>query len=247
MVYTICMQKLWNQKTRAIASLIIILAVVAGIVYFLKPKAVTEEIQNPDSSYANPEENDSFQDYDDLHIALISPTIGYETSFSPYPKLTWKTETITEKSERVTIDVRYPHFAGGTPVAKLNQYIEKIFIEIITDDRKDLEDMVRNDPQSFSSMLDVASRYRIIGVTNGIMSLELVIVDFTGGGSGNHSVPYTINWDLKSDRLLVPEDIFCNSEYISVLKPLVRAQLIARMACGRTRRFVALGSETGRK
>ena len=34
------------------------------------------------------------------------------------------------------------------------------------------------------------------------------------------------HWDLKSNRLLSPSDIFCSKDYISILMPLVRKQII---------------------
>ena len=177
-----------------------------------------------------------FDDASRLGIVSVSPKVGFNTGIAKYPTLTWQTEYISKEASLINIDVEYPRFTSGDTLTDfaLNQYIESIIAGIIKDDQTRLGDQTKlkklvalapND--EFESSLDLSIRYRVLGVTNGIISLEMVATDFTGGGNGDHDYPYTINWDLKSNRLLNPSDIFCSSDYIHQLIPLVNKQLVS--------------------
>lgn len=117
-------------------------------------------------------------------------------------------------------------FFGGDTVTKLNEYVESHIQKTIQDDRDELKDAVSNEPDSYLSSLDLSIVYRLIGVTNGIVSFEMVDTDYTGGGNGNHDTPILVNWDLKKDTLLNTSDLFCSPDYLSVIKPLVRDKLL---------------------
>ncbi len=173
-----------------------------------------------------------FRDGVVLGITTVLSGKGLETGIAKYPILTWETYKIVENKGRVNIDIEYPHFLGNKnsdKVAKLNQYIETIIQTTIEKDRKTLESMIRDDPDSFESIIALSSGYRLIGVKNGIVSLEMVITDFTGGGNGNHDEPVTINWDLKSNKLLTADQVFCSKNYTELLLPLVQKQLLKRL------------------
>ena len=176
-----------------------------------------------------------FRDGVVLGITTVLSGKGLETGIAQYPILTWETYKIVENKGRVNIDIEYPHFLGNKnsdKVAKLNQYIETIIQTTIEKDRKTLESMIRDDPDSFESIIALSSGYRLIGVKNGIVSLEMVITDFTGGGNGNHDEPVTINWDLKSNKLLTADQVFCSKNYTELLLPLVQKQLLKRLYPG---------------
>ncbi|MEK7636261.1 MAG: DUF3298 domain-containing protein [Patescibacteria group bacterium] len=173
-----------------------------------------------------------FRDGAVLGITTVLSGKRLETGIVQYPILTWETYKIVENKGRVNINIEYPHFLGNKnrdKVAKLNQYIETIIQTTIEKDRKTLESMVRDDPDSFESVIALSAGYRLIGVTNGIVSLEMVITDFTGGGLGNHDEPVTINWDIKSNKLLTADQVFCSKNYTELLLPLVRKQLFRRL------------------
>lgn len=178
----------------------------------------------------------AFGDDSILGIIPVSPEEGFKTGLTQYPLLTWETSKIVEDTIGVHINMEYPHFLGGTNVVKLNEYIENYLQNIVEKDRKKLEIIrsnnawiVRDYPDSYEVSISLGALYRLIGVTNGIVSLEIVITDFTGGGNGNHDDPVTINWDLKSNRLLTADELFCSKNYIELLTPLVRAQLIKQL------------------
>jgi hypothetical protein len=170
-----------------------------------------------------------FDDNEKLGLAPASSTVGYKTGLSKLPSLTWQDRTIFEEKPRVSVDIHYPQFNGGASVKKLNVYIETKIKGFVEKDRIELAELVKNDPESFESTLALNSQYRIIGVQNGIVSLELGTVDFTGGGNGNHDTPYVINWDLKSDKLIETENLFCSKNYLSVIAPIARKQIIDRI------------------
>ncbi|MEK7068847.1 MAG: RsiV family protein [Patescibacteria group bacterium] len=163
----------------------------------------------------------------------VSPKEGFKTGLTRYPLLTWETSKIVEDTIKVHISMEYPHFLGGISVTKLNEYIETYLQNIIEKDRNKLETVRRDDQStvrdyadSYNVSVTLESIYRLIGVTNGIVSMEIIVTDFTEGGNGNHDEPVTINWDLKSNRLLTVDELFCSKNYRELLTPLVRTQLI---------------------
>ena len=148
--------------------------------------------------------------------------------YSDYP---WDTKTIEEKSTHANVDIQYPQFTGGDIVAKLNRCVYTLISSVLNSDKEMVAEIAKDDPKDYKaspwdSSVDLTSTYNVVGINNGIVSLEIVITDFTGGGNGNHDESYPINWDLKSNRLLGPSDIFCSKDYISTLMPLVRKQII---------------------
>ena len=187
------MQKI-TPKTK-VYILIFLLAIIA---FFYFSKTPTQKITISDMDYSD----FLFKDSERLGLSPILPEVGLQTGLEKYPQLTWKTEIVKEESDRASIDIEYPQFNGGEIVQKLNKHIFNILNTIIEGDRGLLKKMLLTNPESFLSKIYLSSHYRVIGVSKGIVSLELVVTDFTGGGNGNHDTPYTINWDLKSDKLL---------------------------------------------
>jgi hypothetical protein len=141
-----------------------------------------------------------------------------------YPRLTREEKNIEGNSDARAedIEVHYPQFIGGSIVKKLNGYIYSLIESTINEDRK----MVTPGVDSLENSVQLSVKYNVIGVYNGIVSIEVVMTDFTGGGNGNHDKLFPINWDLKSDRLLNPADIFCSKDWISTLMPIARKVLM---------------------
>lgn len=226
------------QKRILTAGIVVILLI--AVLYFIPISGLKTSSNVTDSKTETPSDYDytqyAFGDDAILGIIPVSPEEGFKTGLTQYPLLTWETSKIVEDTIGVHISIEYPHFLGGTGVAKLNEYIETYLQNIIEKDRKKLETIrrdnawiVRDYPDSYEVSISLGSLYRLIGVTNGIVSLEMVVTDFTGGGNGNHDDPVTINWDLKSNRLLTIDELFCSKNYIELLAPLVRAQLIKQL------------------
>ncbi|MEI6346054.1 MAG: DUF4163 domain-containing protein [bacterium] len=170
-----------------------------------------------------------FDDNDILGLLSKSPSVGYKTGFPRLSTLTWEDRVFFEKKPRISIDIHYPRFIGGTFVEKLNEHIDTKIKGFVDEDKIKLAEYVKNDPESFGSTLDLVIKYRMIGVQNGVVSLELGVTDFTGGGNGNHDTPYVINWDLKSDRLLTDRQLFCSKDYVSIIAPIARKQILERI------------------
>lgn len=131
----------------------------------------------------------------------------------------WTTKTIKEKTKTTEIDIQYPEFKT---IPSLNAFILKKINQVIKDDR----DLLNTAP---NTDIDLTASYEVIGMRDDVMSIELTIIDFTGGGNGNHDEPYTINWDLKKNKNLEPEDLFCSTDYMNVLAPIAREKLIAEL------------------
>ena len=166
-----------------------------------------------------------------LNIAPSSPNVGFPTGLKQYPRLTWQEKTVSSEKTLEHIDVKYPEFIGGSIVKKLNEYINSLLEAIINQDRQEQAQTIKDNPDAyqFEKSVSLDARYNIIGVDNGIVSVELVTTDFTGGGNGNHDESYPINWDLKSNRLLSPDDLFCSKNWISTLMPMARKILLQKI------------------
>ena len=160
-----------------------------------------------------------------------APMAGLKTGLSEYPRLTWEDHLIhgdDGKDGQISIDMHYPKFIGGAAVGKLNGYVYSAVEGFIKDDEARFAEIRREDRGDYSGFagLSLGGGYRVVAVDKGIVSIEMVVTDFTGGGNGNHDEPYVINWDLKSDRPLKPSELFCSADYISRLMPIVRKRIV---------------------
>ena len=175
----------------------------------------------------NTAENVPVDDFVSFGIKNVLPDEGYVTGLSYYPKLSWNNAGgIMKKESQVDLDIIYPNFTGDDTTRKLNQYIFNLISKIIEDDRK-LMSVPSADRQN--DTISLTSRYRIVGVTNGVVSIEILLTDFTGGSNGSHDTSVTINWDLKSNRLLKNSELFCNKNYIDKLIPLTEESIFKKL------------------
>ena len=149
--------------------------------------------------------------------------------------LTWddiqiKETNVVKKSDpkgtpvRVYIDMHYPKFKGGKMSEKLNAYIDSTVKKIISDD--ELKSAGLGPNEVLDTPVDIKSSYTVTGINYGVVSIDFTVTDFTGGGNGNHDYPITINWDLKSNRLLDNSELFCSKDPVVTIAPLVRKQLM---------------------
>jgi CheY-like chemotaxis protein len=154
-----------------------------------------------------------------LGLTEVDQAVGYQTGLSVLPMLTWRTEKIREDSLEKSIDIEYPVFYGG-PVVK--SVVESALAEDIAYG----DAVLGGEPGEYGSQIDFSIRYKVIGVQNGLATLELIMTSFTGGGNGNHDEPYVINWDLKQAKLVeTSEELVCKGHSLSELEPLVRKQI----------------------
>ena len=236
------------KQTKNILIILIFLAIgLLTVIFFLKNEdtsslirdipvvpdntKIVEDIQQkvPDDKIISKTENPDVifikgVETEDINLTSFSPEEGIKTGLTQYPLLTWETHQIDGSNERESIKATYPHFLGSSRFYNLNKYIDTLIQDIIEKDREIVKDILKKYPndQSYESMVLLSSTYRLIDITNGIVSLELITTDFTGGGNGNHNESITINWDLKSDKLLTADQIFCSENYEKSLLRLVQ-------------------------
>jgi hypothetical protein len=208
-----------------------LVVVLAVFIYHSRQKQTqNQEGTTEDVSTSTPSLVESaFQDTD-CATAATSSNSSLSVGSIKYLDFPWEIKTIKEKSTHANVDIEYPQFTGGDVVAKLNRCIYTLVSSVLNGDRQSVAEIKKDHPSLYSdpyaSSVDLTSTYNVAGINNGIVSLEIIITDFTGGGNGNHDGSYPINWDLKSNRLLDSSDIFCSKDYISILMPLVRKQII---------------------
>lgn len=160
-----------------------------------------------------------------VEIERIERTTKY-TPVTHLNDLKWFTARIEEHNKYASIDIEYPQFIGGQEVEKLNEYIKGTVLNELNKDRNyvkgwmadKIEGCEDTDANTFNGRLwecsaILVSEYKVSSIINDVVSLELVLTDFTGGGNGNHDLPHIINWDLKNNRLLDKKEIFCDREY----------------------------------
>lgn len=213
--------KIYKRKILIVLSIIIVILI---FVFFIK-KSEKNIINNVDSTLELSIKKNIFNDGDELGLLNFYPNTDYKTDFFNYPILRWKERIIVENNPKVNIEIKYPYFLGDKYVVNLNFYIENLIRNFIKEDKKELEKLVLDNPESFESSLFLFVDYRIIGVQNGVLSLELVRTDFTGGGNGNHDIPYVINWNLKTDKIFTNKELFCAENYLEQISKLSRAHI----------------------
>lgn len=169
-----------------------------------------------------------------------------------YTSLKWKTETIKEDNANAAISIEYPKFTGGTEVVKLNELIKTLATENLSSDKELVNDWIKNGKSwidengvkqyemyppdlwscrdakeyDYECSVNVEVEYKINSIINDIVSLELIVTDYTGGGNGNHSRSITINYDLKSNKELKVNELFCNSDYTDALFKISEIDLV---------------------
>lgn len=179
----------------------------------------------------------TFSDTQDLGLSDISSSSGLTTNLPNLPKLTWETAHIASNKPDEHVDLEYPKFSGGPEVEALNSYIEHTIRTYLTHDSDPVLLTPADDEPSVyaeSGGTNIASRYRVVGVRNTTVSLELVASSFTYGGNGDHSESILINWDLKKGAPLTDTELLCPGQTIESLTGPARDALTTPTVSGRT-------------
>ncbi len=175
-----------------------------------------------------------------LFIATLIFTNRVLAFSDNFTSLKWHSTIIKEKTKYSDIDVQYPQFIGGQEVRKLNAYIKNLVVGRIAKDKGEIKDLIvsknetcqsgeRYGDELYECMALLSSEYRVAAVVNGIVSIELILKEWTHGGNGNHDEPFVINWDLKSDRLLNSKDLLCGGNYPKDLSPVLYRRIYKKI------------------
>ena len=154
-----------------------------------------------------------------------------------FPSLKYKTIAIEEYNNHARIDIKYPQFIGGEEVKNLNKYVQDFVLGQLSQDRERIQRLIKEgnrsencdnsvDRYQYECSVNLTFVYRVASMINDIISIEIISTDYTGGGNGNHDEVTAINWDLKSDRFLTAQDLFCKTNYPAVLSPLAYQAVI---------------------
>lgn len=162
-----------------------------------------------------------------------------------YTNIKWETKTINESNSYADINLEYPEFKGFSSASNLNKIITDIILGTLEEDRKLMEDWKKDKKNSYTDdegnvisdcygdqdyfyncSINLYSSFKVKSIINDIISIEIILTDYTGGGNGNHSYPVTIMYDLKNNKQLFIDDIFCGNDYLNKVKEVLRANLI---------------------
>lgn len=171
---------------------------------------------------------------DNVNMVKLPISTEYSNSANRFSGLQWWTKKIEEHNLHAKIFIEYPQFIDGDSVTDLNRYIRNLVLERLEEDRNSVKEWITDKDGKFeddcsrepsdgtiwSCSVQLQSEYKVSSIVNDIVSIELILTDYTGGGNGNHEEPKVINWDLKSNRLLKMEEIFCTGNLTSIF-PLV--------------------------
>jgi len=160
-----------------------------------------------------------------------------------YKDIKWETKTIKEDNAHADVSLEYPEFKGFYSATNLNKIITDIVLGTLEKNRikvngwiekRDPDNMYEpcggsfdfNDDYLYDCSVNLYSSFKVKSIINDVISIEIILTDYTGGGNGNHSYPETIIYDLKNGKQLFVDDIFCGNDYLKKVKEVLRANLI---------------------
>lgn len=146
-----------------------------------------------------------------IEIASSTPWPNYSTQFS---SLRYWTAKIGVENRNYPMaeytDIEYPQFIGRDEVIGLNESIRSIVLDKIAKDIR----------VEAPAGVQLSSTYRVVSIVNDIVSIELIFNDGSGGIVGDTNTSIAINYDMKKNRLLKTEELFCGGDYSSKLSSL---------------------------
>ena len=161
-----------------------------------------------------------------------------------YNDVKWEKEVIEENSPYSDIDIEYPKFSGFEYATDLNNIINEIVLDTLEEDREYIENWKSDEKSSYideegniisdcygdqdyfySCSVNLHSSFKVKSIVNNIISIEIILTDYTGGGNGNHSYVKTIMFDLKNGKQIYIDDLFCGDNYLGKIKEILKANI----------------------
>lgn len=161
-----------------------------------------------------------------------------------YKDIKWETKSIKEDGAYARIDLSYPEFKGFSSANNLNKIITNIVLGALEEDRRFIEKWKKDEKNSYtdnegnivsdcygdqdyfySCSVNLHSSFKVKSILNNIISLEIILTDYTGGGNGNHSYVKTIIYDLKNGKQLFIDDLFCGDNYLERVKEILKSNI----------------------
>lgn len=187
-----------------------------------------------DLSYVNKTYNDSLEFKNELPSSNI------------YKNISWEKKTIKEAGPHANINISYPEFRGFSSASSLNKIISNVILGRLEENRGFIEDWKKDEKSSYidsegnvisdcygeedyfyACSVNLYSEFKVKSIINNLISIELIIEDRTGGGNGNHSYLKTIVFDLKNNKQVFIEDLFCDANYFNKIKNILVANMIS--------------------
>lgn len=194
---------------------------------------LVDKLTDIDLSHAQKVFNDSLKIKNDLSKNNI------------YKDIKWDTKTLKEDNAYARVNLEYPEFKGFNSANDLNKIIRDIVLGTLEEDRKFIEewrldekntftndegvaisDCYGNQDYFYSCSVNLNCSFEVKSIINNIISIELVLTDYTGGGNGNHSYVKSIVYDLKNGRRLSLDNLFCGNNYLSRIEDILKANII---------------------
>ena len=164
-------------------------------------------------------------DYNRLGISADQNNIP--TDLKNYPIVRWDKVEINRDGDDTDVKIQYPQFVGVGAPQKLNAYIGGIISKAVADAEKLQEKAFAAGKSGLEVSIGLYSQFSMVGVAKGILSMELVVSDYSGGGNGNHDNPILINWNLATDTFVSPAKYFCSFDSYKRLRPIAEKHIIS--------------------
>lgn len=218
----------------------------------LYEKEVHEDVLEKSHSWVDKEYLGFIDYFKDIDLSfsekVLNDSLSIRNNLSKsnfYNGIKWETRVVEESTPYADVKLKYPEFKGFSSVYNLNRTIKDFVLGTLKEDRKFVEDLKKDDKNSYtdekgnvfsdcfgnqdyfySCSVNLKSSFEISPVINDIISVEIVITDYTGGGAGNHSYIKTIIYDLKNNRELSLDSLFCGPYYANTLVEILKANLL---------------------
>ncbi len=156
-----------------------------------------------------------------------------KTEFTGGAKITTKTFSEENKEKFWEINAEYPELSGVDSAATFNQAVKKIVDGNVSEFKKDLPDYTSPDDlkrykESEIKLYDQTT-YELQMANDDLISVIFTDASFGGGAHGS-AITTTLNFDVKTNRVLKLADIFePNSNYLKLISDISRADLKAKL------------------
>ncbi|HQL34625.1 MAG TPA: DUF3298 domain-containing protein [bacterium] len=250
--YIIALSDFYNDFSSASLYLIKIFEKDGNTYKIVYRKNIKDDAVNKSQKWVNGDYNglvDKLTDIDLSHAQKVfNDSLKIKNDLSKnniYKDIKWGTKTFKEDNAYARINLEYPEFKGFIFANDLNKIIKDIIFDTLENDRKFIEEWKLDERNTFindegvvisdcygdqdyfySCSVDLHSSFEVKSIINNIISIELILTDYTGGGNGNHSYVKSIIYDLKNGKQLFLDNLFCSNNYLNRIKDILKANII---------------------
>jgi len=250
--YFIALSSLNYDSSLAELSLIKIIENNEGVYKITYSKYVKENVLDTARAWVDGDYHNLLSEFDNIDLSYINEVFKNSLRIKNklaknniYQDVKWDTKNLKEDNAYARVNLEYPEFKGFNSANDLNKIIRDIVLGTLEKDRKFIEGWKLDEKNTFtddegnvisdcygdqdyfySCSVNLHSSFEVKSIINNIISIELILTDYTGGGNGNHSYVKSIIYDLKNGKQLSLDKLFCGNGYLDRIKEILKANII---------------------